>query len=128
MSFHFKRLITLLVFVTCTAGIYAQNFTPGNLAVLVAASATATNTTASVVEINTTSASQSAITTTAIDGTTSPNAMRFSGSATSTMYAATSNDGSLLCLSGHNSTNTASNANTLTTQAVVTLNASRTVN
>jgi hypothetical protein len=127
MYFKLKRFIALVVLVTVSLVIHAQNFTPGNLTVLVAASATGNNTTASVVEINTTSASQSAITTTAIDGATVPNAMRFSGSATSTMYAATSDDGSLLCFSGHNSTNTASNANTLTTHAVVTLNASRTV-
>src|SRR4051812_46891206 len=89
---------------------YAQ-FTPGNLALL-QAEASASNTTCNVIEINRTTASQSALTTTPINGA-GANALRFSGSATSTGYLATSNDGTLLCFTGANNTNTSANVNTL---------------
>jgi hypothetical protein len=109
---------------TGLSGALAQtSFTPGNLAILVAASATANNTTASVVEINKTTAGQSAIQTISIDG----NQIRGSGSATSSLYAGNSNDGSLFCFTGHNSNSTGVNANTLTARAVVVLDNSGTV-
>jgi uncharacterized repeat protein (TIGR02543 family) len=96
------------------------SFGSNNLAVIVAA-ASASNTTVSIVEINKSTASQSAIQTISIPGT-GANAIRVSGSATSTLYASNSDDGTLLCFTGANSTNTASNANTLNPRAVVTLN------
>ena len=96
-------------------------FTAGDLAVIVAASASANNTTASVVELSTTTANQTAIQTISIPGTGS-NAIRVSGSATSTLYALHTSDGSLFTLMGANSTNTSSNANTLNPRAVVTIN------
>jgi hypothetical protein len=98
------------------------SFTAGNLAVLLA-NGIANNTTASIVEINTTTANQSAVQTIAIPGT-GTDAIRISGSATSTGYLSTTKDGSLLTFTGHNSTDTTVNANTLNPRAVVTLNAS----
>jgi len=94
-------------------------FGAGNLALLISASNTANNTTASIVEINTTTAGQSAIQTLPVSGT-GANAIRISGSATSTGYVSRSSNGSLLAFTGHNSTTTApSNANTLNPRAVV---------
>ena len=101
----------------------AASFTPGNLAVL-QASASANNTTSSVVEINSTSGG--AVQTIAIDGATLPGALRFSGSATSTGYLATSQDGSLLTFVGHNSTATTVDANTLTARGVGVLDSTGT--
>ena len=100
----------------------AQTFTNGNLAVFVAASNSANNTTGSIIEINRTTVSQTAITTRSIEGLTLPDAMRFSGSATSSAYLTNSDDGTLLCLPGHNSNSTGVNANTITTRAVITYN------
>lgn len=93
-------------------------FGVGNLALLISASNTANNTTASIVEIDTTTAGQSAIQTLPVSGT-GANAIRISGSATSTGYVSRSSNGSLLAFTGHNSTNTSSNANTLNPRAVV---------
>lgn len=101
-------------------------FSNNNLAIIVA-DASATNTTANIVEINKNSAGQSAIQTIAIPGT-GTNAIRVSGSATSTLYASNSDDGSLFCFTGHNSTNTSANANTLNPRAVVTINNAGAVN
>ena len=105
--------------------LFSQSFTTGNIAVLVAA-ASANNTTASVVELTPGAAGQTAVNTYSINGTTAPNALRFSGSATSTGYLANSNDGSLLCFAGHNTTTTSVNANTITARGVGTYNASGT--
>jgi hypothetical protein len=55
---------------------------------------------------------------------TGANALRFSGSATSTGYLSHTDDRSLLTFNGANSTNTSSNANTLNPRAVGTLDAS----
>lgn len=99
-------------------------FTAGNLAVLQAV-ASANNTTASIVEVNPTTPASNPVQTIAISGT-GANAMRFSGSATSTGYLATTNDGSLLAFNGANSTNTASNVNTLNPRGVGTLDGSGT--
>jgi hypothetical protein len=90
-----------------------------NLAVLVAG-ASANNTTVSVVEINKADANQTAIQTISVPGT-GDDAIRVSGSATSTLYAANSDDGSLFCFTGHKSDATGVNANTLTTRAVLAL-------
>ncbi|MBX2979374.1 MAG: T9SS type A sorting domain-containing protein [Flavobacteriales bacterium] len=98
----------------------SAQFNNDNLAVLVAA-ASANNTTVSVVEIDKNTVGQSAIQTIAVSGV-DPDAIRVSGSATSTLYASNSSDGSLFCFTGHNNTNTGSNANTLNPRAVVTIN------
>lgn len=95
-------------------------FSNSNLAILVT-NATLNNTTVSVVEINKNDPNQTAIRTIPIPGT-GDTAIRVSGSATSTLYAASSADRSLFCFTGHNSTNTSSNANTLNPRAVVTIN------
>ncbi len=114
-----KFLALLAGFLYSTA--FAGSFTAGNLAI-VQADASATNTTASVIELNKTTAAQTPSNTIAIVGT-GTNAMRFSGSATSTLYAGRSADGSLLTFMGANSTNTSSNVNTLNPRAVVAVNA-----
>jgi hypothetical protein len=117
----FGFLFSFLMIVLISNPVLAQqNFDEDNL-VLIVAAASASNTTASVVEINKINIGQSAIQTIAIPGIGS-NAIRVSGSATSTLYASNSNDGSLFCFTGLNSTNTGSNANSLNPRAVVTLN------
>ncbi len=93
-------------------------FTPGNLAVLVADGAVS-NTTFSIVEVDPASPTQSNII--AISGT-GANAMRLSGSATSTGYLSLTNDGTLLTFNAANSTDTSANVNTLNPRAVGTLN------
>ena len=98
----------------------ALPFTSGNLAVLQAA-ASAANTTCSILELSPATAAQSsAVNTVAISGT-GANALRISGSATSTGYLADSDDGSLLAFTGVNNVNTSANANTLNPRAVGTL-------
>ena len=93
-------------------------FTSGNLAVLQAASATANNTTASIVELNPTTPASNPVQTPPIpDGATNASGLRFSGSATSTGYLANSNDGSLLSFNGANSA-TAGNVNTLNPRGI----------
>src|SRR5262249_6856596 len=57
-------------------------------------------------------------------GTTAPNALRVSGSAGTTMYLANTDDGTLLCFTGHNTTTTSGNINTVTARGVGTLNSS----
>jgi hypothetical protein len=105
----------------------AAPFTPGNLAILRADSASANNTTVSVVELDTVTPLQTPTNIIPIDGTTLPNAIRVSGSATSTLYLSRSANGTLLSFTGHNSTTTSpANANTLNPRAVVTFNAAGT--
>ena len=116
-----------LILCTLIFNITHAQFTAGNLALLRADVATANNTTATIVQINTNTAAQAAITTTAIDGT-SANALRMSGSATSTGYMARTADKSLLCFTGHNTTNTTANVNTILPRGVGTLNSSATFN
>ncbi len=117
-----KPLLVCSLFFLFTA-VKSQSFTNGNIAVIVAA-ASATNTTASVVELNPNTAGQSAVTARNIDGTTLPNALRFSGSATSTLYLTNSDDGSLLVFTGGNTiTSGATNINTITARGVGTYNA-----
>src|SRR5215213_8494881 len=71
-------------------------FTPGNLAVvLTAPSFVANNTIASVIELNPTLANQTPSNIIAIPGT-GANAIRISGSATSTGYVSRTNDNTLL--------------------------------
>lgn len=102
----------------------AQTFTHGNLAVFSVATATANNTSGSIIELNKTTAAQSAVNTFTINGTSGTNALRFSGSATSTGYLTNTNDGSLLCFNGAVTTNTTSNINTITPRGVGTFNQS----
>lgn len=96
----------------------AQTFTPGNIAVIVAASNTANNTTSSIVELNTTTAGQSAVNTYTVDGTV----LRFSGSATSTMYLANTNDGTLISFNGGATSSTSGNINTVIPRGIGTFN------
>jgi hypothetical protein len=119
----FKHLLLTAVF-TVACCMAKSQFTPGNLSLFVAASATSSNTTGSIVEINTTSASQAAINTFAIPASTVTltNQLRFSGSATSTGYLSNSNDGTLVCFSGSNTINSAANVNTLQSKGVGTFN------
>ena len=121
ITFLRTMLVTSTVMLTSISISGQTPFGNNNLGVLVAASSSANNTTVSVVEINKTAATQTAIQTISILGT-GTNAIRVSGSATSTLYAANSNDGSLFCFTGHNSEVTASNANTITSRAVVAVN------
>ena len=116
-----------LLLIAFTLTLRAASPAAGDLMLLVAG-ANASNTTGSVVEINAATAGQSAIQTIALpDTTNATDSFRMSGSATSTGYVARSNDGVLLSLTGHNSTNTSSNANTLNPRAVYTIDASGTV-
>lgn len=119
----YKSIVLLLASSFLGFTSMSQNpFGSGNLALIVSSSNTLNNTTASVVEINKNTSGQAAIQTIAIPGTGS-GAIRVSGSATSTLYASNSNDGSLLCFTGHNvDGNTSVNANTLNPRAVVTVN------
>ncbi len=119
--------ICLLALTTTLA--FAAPFSPGNLTVLRADSNSANNTTATLVEVSTTTAGQTgaAVQAIAIDGTTAPNAIRISGSATSTGYMSRSADGTLICFPGHNSTTASpTNANTILPRAVVTFDAAGT--
>jgi len=107
---------------------FSQQFTSGNIAVFVAAASTS-NTTGSIVELNTITPGQAAVSTHAIDGSTMPNALRFSGSATSTSYLANSNDGTLLNFTGGNTTTSGStNINTILPRGVGTFNSAGTFN
>lgn len=96
------------------------NFTMRNLAVLQADSNTANNTTFGILEFNDSTSGQSPVSTTAILGT-GVDAMRISGSATSTGYLSLTNDQTLLTFTAANSTNASSNVNTLNPRAVGTL-------
>lgn len=109
-------MVGLMLFIPSA---FAQ-FNENNLAILVAAAST-NNTTVSVVEINKVDESQTAIQTISIPGTGS-DAIRVSGSATSTLYAANSEDRTLFCFTGHYSDVTGVNANTILPRAVVTIN------
>jgi hypothetical protein len=103
----------------------AAAFTAGNLTAVQAA-ASASNTTVSVIELNPALSLQtSGVQSIAVSGT-GASAIRVSASATSTLYVATTNDGTLMTFTGANSTDTASNVNTLNPRAVVTFDAAGT--
>lgn len=113
-------LFHLFILILSASVLQAQNFTPGNLALL-QAEASASNTTCNVVEISATTVNQTTgITSYTISGT-GANALRFSGSATSTGYLSVTSDRTLLSFTGANNTNTGSNVNTLNPRAVGTL-------
>ena len=100
-------------------------FSAGNLAVFSADAASANNTTFTILELSPAAASQSSpVNSISINGTTGPNALRTSGSATSTGYLADSDDGTLVVFTGHNSTTTSGNANLILARGVGTLDSS----
>jgi hypothetical protein len=102
-------------------------FTAGNLAVFSADSASANNTTFTILELSPSTANQaSPVNSIPINGTSGPSALRTSGSATSPGYLADSNDGRLLAFTAHNGTSTSANANTIIARGVGTLDASGT--
>lgn len=80
-------------------------FTAGDLAVLVAASESAKNTTATVAELDPTAASQNPSNVIAIPSTDG-SALQFDGASKNTGYLSHTNDGSLLTFTGANSTST----------------------
>ncbi|MES1159196.1 MAG: lamin tail domain-containing protein, partial [Bacteroidota bacterium] len=115
--------LLLTLFLLSLSALQAQ-FTPGNLAIFRAESASANNTNFSIIELNPTTANQtSPVTTIAINGTTGATALRTSGSASSTGYLANSNDGALLCFTGHATTTATGNINTVIARGVGTLDA-----
>ena len=97
-------------------------FQPGDLAVLQVA-ASANNTTFSIVELSPTAAAQSPSNIIAIDPT-GANALRISGSATSTGYLSRTNDGSLLSFNAANTSTATGNINTFATRGIGTLDSS----
>ena len=104
-----------------TASIAISTFTfgAGNLVVL-QAEASANNTTASVLELQSSSNNATPLLTIEVPST-GANAIRISGSATSTGYVSRTDDRTLLTFNGHNSTTSNVNANTLNPRTVVTL-------
>lgn len=102
---------------------FTTGFVFGDLAVFQADSAAANNTTFSIVELSSTTPAANPVQTISISGT-GVNALRASGSASSTGYLADNNDGTLLCFTAHNSTTTSGNANTILPRGVGTLDGS----
>jgi len=120
-----KSALAALLVLCSTSASAQQTFGSGNLAVLLAA-ASANNTTVSVLELDKVTSNQTAIQTIAIPAT-GTDAIRVSGSASSTLYAANSNDGSLFCFTGHNSETTSGNINAVVVRAVMALDKSGTI-
>jgi len=100
----------------------SQPFTAGDIAVLQLSAAT-NNASGTVIELAPTGANQSAVISIGI-GASGSNALRFSDSGTSS-FLSNSNDGSLLVLSGYNTTDSSSSnlasTSTLNDRAVATL-------
>jgi hypothetical protein len=123
MKYSPKLTILTSVILLFTLGVSAQTFAPDNIAVLQASSSSVNNTTANILELNPNLLAQSTpVNSFTIPSSTLPDALRFSGSATSTGYLSNSSDGTLLCFNGHNSTTTSGNANTILQRGVGTLN------
>ena len=115
-----KLKMTAIALICSATTMYGQqSFSNDNLAILVAA-ASASNTTASVVEINKTTADQTAVQTIVIPST-GDEAYKTSGSAQTSLYASNSGDGSLLCFSVHKTTETG-NVNAVKDKVVLTIN------
>ena len=118
-----KVLITFLMLLILpfisTAGI--TPFATGNLAVLQMAVGTSNNTTASIIELKPNMTQATAVYTFNIPST-GATALRFSGSAATTGYLTTSNDGSQLCIPGVNTATTSGNTNGLNPRGVGVLN------
>src|SRR5262249_18833042 len=97
-SFAFATILTAL---TPDAARAALPFTPGNLVAFSADSASANNTTFTILELNSSTANQSSpVNSVSINGTSGGNALRCSGSGTSTGYMADSDDGTLVAFTG----------------------------
>ena len=110
---------------TANAFTLSLPFAAGDLAVLSADVATANNTTFTILELNAVTAAQSSpVQSIAINGTSGTNALRTSGSASSTGYLSDSSDGSLLAFAAHNTTSSSGNANSFTNRGVGTLSVS----
>ena len=109
-----------LVLATLATPAFAGPFSVSGIAVFQTSTA-GSNVTASIVEVNPNTAGQTPSNVIAIDGVTTPNQLRFSGSATSTGYLSNSADRTLLTFTGANSTDTSANVNTLNPRAVGTL-------
>jgi hypothetical protein len=103
----------------CTCAGTPFQFGASDLVVL-QAEASVNNTTATVVALQSTANNATPLIEIAIPGT-GTDAIRISGSATSTGYVSRTDDRTLLSFNGHNSTNNSSNANTLNPRAVVTV-------
>jgi hypothetical protein len=114
----------ILVLISILVAFFTINtkaqYTTGNIAVVSAASASANNTTASILELNPAINNSTPVTTLPILGT-GTDAIRISGSASSTCYLTNNSDGSQLALCGHYSINSTANVNTLLTRAVVSV-------
>lgn len=117
-----KFMLSMACLFQSAVTLYAAPFTAGNIAVLQAESSSANNTTASIIELSPSTAAQTPSNVIAIDGT-GTNALRISGSASTTGFLATSADGTRLALMGANNTNTSSNVNTLNPRGVGVLDA-----
>lgn len=103
----------------------AGSFSDGNLAVF-QISSSANNTTATIVEVDPNTSAQTPTNLIAIEGGSGGSALRFSGSASSTGYLSLNASGSLLTFTGHNTTTTSGNINTVLPRGVGTLNAAGT--
>ena len=95
-------------------------FTPGNLAIFQADSASANNTAFSILELSSTTPGSNPIQIIPIEAG-GPAALRISGAGRSTGYLASSNDGTLLCFTGYNSDDSSDNGNSLNPRGVGTL-------
>ena len=116
-----RILLAMAVLAAIAATGHAVPFTAGSLAVLRAANNGSSNTTATIVELDKTTAGQTPSNLFAIPGT-GVDAMRISGSATSTGYLSHTDDRSLLTFTAVNTADTTSNVNALNPRAVGTLN------
>jgi hypothetical protein len=128
-NFNVTRAALLLVaaaLITAVPAVHAA-FTAGNLAVFSADSASANNTTFTILELSPATPNQSSpVNSIPINGTTGSTALRTSGSATSTGYLADTDDGSLLAFTGHNTSSTSGNINNYLVRGVGTLDNSGT--
>ena len=124
LDFNLMRAVLLpaaAVLIIAAPRVHAA-FTAGDLAVFSADAASANNTSFTILELSPASANQSSpVNSIPINGTTGPNALRTSGSASSTGYVADSDDGTLVVFTGHNSTTTSGNANAILARGVGTL-------
>jgi hypothetical protein len=123
-----QSLLAIAVLSLAQSQVFATPFTTGDLAVFQADSNSANNTTFTIVEINPASSNGPAVQSIPVNGTTGPNALRTSGSATSTGYLALTYDRTLLSFDAHNSTSTSGNANTITARGVGTLDSNANFN
>ena len=125
MGFRWAALVAVamgLVGATCNSSLAATFYTPGNLAVL-RADGTTNNTTATILQIDSNTANQAAPVNSVSIPDSGSDALRISGSATSTAYLSHTNDGKLLTFTGHNSSTTSGNINAITLRGVGTVDA-----